>query len=182
MRIGELARATGLAPSAIRFYEEEGLLPAARRLSGRRVFDDTAVTHLTVVQLAKDAGFTLAEIRRLVNEFGKNRWRSQAERKLGEVRLAAARLQTMAQLLEKLLRCECPDIDFCGRTIRRSMATEAAPSTSKRRRSRPSRVLQGGDGVSLAKWPGESVSRSGRPARALSKSRSRSALGGMLRR
>src|SRR6266508_3671989 len=104
MRIGELARATGLAPSAIRFYEEEGLLPAARRL---------------------------------VNEFGKNRWRSQAERKLGEVRLAAARLQTMAQLLEKLLRCECPDIDFCGRTIRRSMATEAAPSTSKRRRSRP---------------------------------------------
>jgi MerR family redox-sensitive transcriptional activator SoxR len=137
MRIGELARATGLAPSAIRFYEEEGLLPAARRLSGRRVFDDTALTHLTVVQLAKDAGFTLAEIRRLVNEFGKNRWRSLAERKLGEVRLAAARLQTMAQLLEKLLRCECPDVDFCGRTIRRSMAAKAAPST-KRRRSRPS--------------------------------------------
>ena len=124
MRIGELARATGLAPSAIRFYEEEGLLPEARRLSGRRVFDDTALTHLT-------------EIRLLVNEFGKNRWRSQAERKLGEVRLAAARLQTMAQLLEKLLRCECPDVDFCGRTIRRSMATKAAPST-KRRRSRPS--------------------------------------------
>ena len=50
---------------------------------------------------------------------------------VGEVRLAAARLQTMAQLLEKLLRCECPDIDFCGRTIRRSMATEATPSKSR---------------------------------------------------
>jgi MerR family redox-sensitive transcriptional activator SoxR len=133
MRIGELARATGLAPSAIRFYEEEGLLPAARRLSGRRVFDDTALTHLTVVQLAKDAGFTLAEIRRLVNEFGKNRWRSQAERKLGEVRLAAARLQTMTRLLEKLLRCDCPDIDFCGRTIRRLRARPSGPTRQRRR-------------------------------------------------
>jgi MerR family redox-sensitive transcriptional activator SoxR len=135
MRIGELARATGLAPSAIRFYEEEGLLPAARRLSGRRVFDDTALTHLTVVQLAKDAGFTLAEIRSLVNEFGKNRWRSLAERKLGQVRLAAARLQTMAELLEKLLRCDCPDIDFCGRTVRRSMTRSGGPSRQRRGRN-----------------------------------------------
>ena len=49
MRIGELARATGLAPSAIRFYEEEGLLPAARRLSGRRVFDDTVTIELRAI-------------------------------------------------------------------------------------------------------------------------------------
>jgi MerR family redox-sensitive transcriptional activator SoxR len=131
MRIGELAQTTGLAPSAIRFYEGEGLLPTARRLSGRRVFDETALDHLTVVQLAKDAGFTLAEIRRLVNEFGKNRWRSLAERKLGEVRLAAARLKTMTRLLERLLRCDCPDIDFCGRTIRRSTARS---SRHRRRR------------------------------------------------
>jgi MerR family redox-sensitive transcriptional activator SoxR len=137
MRIGELARATGLAASAIRFYEEKGLLPATRRLSGRRVFDDTALTHLTVVQLAKDAGFTLAEIRLLVNEFGKNRWRSQAERKLGEVRLAAARLQTMAQLLEKLLRCECPDIDFCGRAIRRSTTRPGGPTRRRRGQNGP---------------------------------------------
>ncbi len=122
MGIGELSRKTGLAPSAIRFYEQEGLIPRAERLAGRRVFDERALAHLTVVQLAKDAGFTVAEIRRLVGEFGKNRWRSLAERKLGEVRCAAERLQTMTILLEKLLRCDCPDIDFCGRTIRRSMA------------------------------------------------------------
>ena len=137
MRIGELARTTGLAPSAIRFYEEEGLLPTARRLSGRRVFDQTALDHLTVVRLAKDAGFTLAEIRRLVNEFGKNRWRSMAERKLGEVRLAAAHLETMTRLLEKLLRCDCPNIDFCGRTIRRSMARPSGPTRQRRGRNGP---------------------------------------------
>ena len=114
MRIGELARRTGLAPSAIRFYEGEGLLPTVRRLSGRRVFDETALDHLTVVQLAKDAGFTLAEIRRLVNEFGKNRWRSLAERKLGEVRLAAARLQTMTGFSKSSSAATAPTLTFAA--------------------------------------------------------------------
>ena len=144
MRIGELSRTTGLAASAIRFYEGEGLLPKARRLSGRRVFDETALDQLTVVQLAQDAGFTLAEIRRLVNDFGENRWRNLAERKLGEVRLAAARLQTMTRLLEKLLRCDCPDIDFCGRTIRGSMARRP-PSPSL------ARNLAGATGARLSR-------------------------------
>ena len=137
MRIGELAKRTGLAPSAIRFYEEQRLLPTARRLSGRRDFDATALTQLTVVQLAKDAGFTLAEVRSLLNEFGKNRWRSLAERKLVEVRAAAARLRQMTLLLEKLLRCDCPDIDFCGQTIRRSMVRSNGPARRRRGRNGP---------------------------------------------
>jgi MerR family transcriptional regulator, redox-sensitive transcriptional activator SoxR len=137
MRIGELAKRTGLAPSAIRFYEEQGLLPTAPRLSGRREFDAAALAHLTVLQLAKDAGFTLAEVRCLVNEFGKNRWRSLAERKLVEVRVAAARLQEMTFLLEKLLRCDCPDIDFCGQTIRRSMSRSNGSSRRSRGRNGP---------------------------------------------
>ena len=119
MRIGDLSRLTGIPSSAIRFYEEQGLLPRPARLAGRRVFDDRAVTHLAVVQLAKDAGFTLAEIRQLVMEFGRNRWRRLAERKLGEIQIAAEGLRTMTLLLEKLLRCKCPDIEFCGRAIRR---------------------------------------------------------------
>ncbi|HSS45290.1 MAG TPA: MerR family transcriptional regulator, partial [Thermoanaerobaculia bacterium] len=95
MLIGELSRRTGISPSAIRFYEEVGLLPRPVRLAGRRVFDDRSLAHLVVVQLAKGAGFTLAEIRRLVTEFGKNRWRSLAERKLVEVHTASERLRIM---------------------------------------------------------------------------------------
>ena len=120
MRIGELSRRTGIAPSAIRFYEERGLLPRAARLSGRRDFDERSLAHLVVVQLAKDAGFTLAEIHQLVMEFGASRWRRLAERKLGEVLVAAERLRAMTQLLEKLLKCKCPDIDFCGRAVART--------------------------------------------------------------
>jgi MerR family redox-sensitive transcriptional activator SoxR len=120
MTIGELSRRTGLSPSALRFYERERLIPAPSRSSGRRVFDEDAVSQLVVVRLARDAGFTIAEVRRLVTEFGRERWRRLAERKLSEIRSAAGRLRVMTALLEKLLDCDCPDIEFCGRALERS--------------------------------------------------------------
>jgi MerR family transcriptional regulator, redox-sensitive transcriptional activator SoxR len=122
MLIGELSRRAGIAPSAIRYYEDQGLLPRAGRVSGRRVFDDRSLANLMVVRLAGDAGFTLAEIRQLVTEFGKNRWRRLAQRKLGEIQAASERLRSMTVLLEKLLECKCPDIEFCGKAIEKSAA------------------------------------------------------------
>jgi len=119
MTIGELARRTGLARSAIRYYEQERLIPRAARVSGRRVFDEASLAQLEVVQLARDAGFRLSEIRRLVTEFGRDRWRRLAVQKLAEVQATAERLRAMAELLEKLVGCECPDIEFCGRALRR---------------------------------------------------------------
>ena len=65
MTIGELARRTGLSPSAIRYYEQERLIPQARRVSGRREFEEGVLAQLVVVQLARNAGFTIAEVRRL---------------------------------------------------------------------------------------------------------------------
>ncbi len=122
MRIGELARRSGLRPSAIRYYEQVGLLPRAPRQSGRRDFDEESQARLAVVRLAKETGFTLAEIRRLLTEFGEQRWRRLADRKLEEIRATIERLGTMTVLLEKLLRCKCPDVEFCGRVIRRNAA------------------------------------------------------------
>jgi MerR family redox-sensitive transcriptional activator SoxR len=130
MLIGEFSRRAGIAPSAVRYYEEQGLLPRVARVSGRRVFDDGLLANLMVVRLAGDAGFTLAEIRQLVTEFGQNRWRRLAQRKLGEVRAASERLRSMTALLEKLLHCKCPDIEFCGRAIEKSGA-------ARKRRIRP---------------------------------------------
>ncbi|HEX4440240.1 MAG TPA: MerR family transcriptional regulator [Thermoanaerobaculia bacterium] len=117
MRIGELASRTGLAASAIRFYEAEGLLRPPARRGGRRVFDESAAAQIEVVRLAAETGFTLAEIRQLVTGFGENRWRRLAERKIAEIREAAERLGTMEDLLLRLVRCECPDIDECGRAL-----------------------------------------------------------------
>ena len=126
MTIGELSRRTGLSSSAIRYYEAERLIPAPRRRSGRREFDGGVRSQLVVVRLARDAGFSIAEVRRLVTEFGRERWRRLAERKLVEIGETAERLRAMSGLLEKLLGCECPDIEFCGRALSRARKKSVA--------------------------------------------------------
>lgn len=63
MRIGELARRTGLSISRIRFYEAQGLLPTApRETNGYRSYGEDAVAILYFVDQAQRLGFSLAEI------------------------------------------------------------------------------------------------------------------------
>jgi MerR family redox-sensitive transcriptional activator SoxR len=135
MLIGELAERTGLAASAIRYYERQGLIPPARRVAGRRQFDEGDLAPLQVVQLAIDAGFTLAETRRLVRDFGRDRWRRLAQKKRIEIRATAARLETMDKLLAKLLTCECPSLEVCGRVI------SGKRPPRQRARSQPARSI-----------------------------------------
>ncbi|MGJ7505425.1 MerR family transcriptional regulator [Variovorax sp. ZT5P49] len=60
MKIGELAAATGVAASAIRFYEKSGLLPAAQRGSnGYRSYSSDAIERLRLIQIAQSLGFSL---------------------------------------------------------------------------------------------------------------------------
>jgi len=64
MKIGEVSTRTGIAPSAIRFYEASGLLPpAGRGANGYRVYDDETVQRLLMIQLAQRLGFTLEALR-----------------------------------------------------------------------------------------------------------------------
>lgn len=65
--IGALAERTGLAVSAIRYYEEVGLLPPAhRRPSGHRVYDASAQQLLTLIRHCRDFGFSIEETKALV--------------------------------------------------------------------------------------------------------------------
>jgi len=69
MTIGELARKVGVNVQTIRYYEREGLLPDAHRWpdSGYRDFDDKALLCLQFIRSAKDLGFTLREIKELLD-------------------------------------------------------------------------------------------------------------------
>ncbi|HUR03485.1 MAG TPA: MerR family transcriptional regulator [Nonomuraea sp.] len=60
--IGEVARRSGLAPSALRFYERKGLITAVGRNGLRRTYLPETLERLALVTCARDAGFTLAEI------------------------------------------------------------------------------------------------------------------------
>lgn len=69
MKIGELARRTGLAPSTIRFYESKGLLNAvSRQDNGYREYPTEAVAVLSIIVNAQQTGFTLDEIKQVMPE------------------------------------------------------------------------------------------------------------------
>jgi MerR family transcriptional regulator, redox-sensitive transcriptional activator SoxR len=140
MPIGSVARRTGLEVSAIRYYEEAGLIPPPRRVGGKRMFDDSVFEAIALVRLAQDAGFTLAEARELVSGFEKStpasaRWQTMARRKLVDVTERIERAQRMKEVLERLLRCRCETLGQCVRARTEALiaAGEVAGRPSRRR-------------------------------------------------
>jgi MerR family redox-sensitive transcriptional activator SoxR len=136
MTIGDVARATGVAPSAIRFYESKGLLSAAGRTGGKRNFGSESVDALKVIRMARELGFTLADIQLLLTGFSDDtppsvRWRELASRKLLEVNSVLQRASAMKSLLEKGLRCDCISVHDC-------LAYDCAPPVTLTRRTRSS--------------------------------------------
>jgi MerR family redox-sensitive transcriptional activator SoxR len=118
MTIGQVARQVGIATSAIRYYEEIGLLPPPARVNGHRRYDWSAVQRLCVVEYAQRAGFTLGEIRELFFGFAAGthpnaRWEELARRKLAELEAQAARIRSMRALLSEGLGCGCLTMEQC---------------------------------------------------------------------
>jgi DNA-binding transcriptional MerR regulator len=67
MKIGELAKMTGITPSRIRFYEAEGLLPRpSRQGNGYRTYSAQAADLLKIIDNAQRTGFSLEQIRRFL--------------------------------------------------------------------------------------------------------------------
>jgi MerR family transcriptional regulator, redox-sensitive transcriptional activator SoxR len=118
MTIGTVSRATGVAPSAIRFYESEGLLPEAGRSAGKRTFTSESIDAIRVIRMARDLGFALSDVHLLLSGFSADtppstRWRELADRKLAEVNAILQRATAMKGLLEKGLRCDCLSVHDC---------------------------------------------------------------------
>jgi MerR family transcriptional regulator, redox-sensitive transcriptional activator SoxR len=133
MTIGDVARRAGVRPSAIRFYERSGVLPPARRASGQRRYDPAVLKLLAVVTLAREAGFTIREIRALVRDFTPDttasiRWRSIAAAKLQELDNVLQRTKLMRSVVSAMMECRCRTLEDCGELImRRSDCAPRAP-------------------------------------------------------
>ncbi|OCQ99608.1 hypothetical protein BCD64_10165 [Nostoc sp. MBR 210] len=75
MLIGELSKKTGLSKDTIRFYEKIGLIAANERQAGSRIYKEFSVEtieHLRLINQGKALGFTLNEIKQLIDEWGSN--------------------------------------------------------------------------------------------------------------
>lgn len=117
--IGELARRTGVRTSAIRYYEDAGVLPKPARSSGRRRYDAEAVRLIEVLKFAQQTGFTLEEIKTLFHGFRSGhqlnaRWQVLARKKIEELDAQVRRIQGMRRTLELGLKCGCIRIEDCA--------------------------------------------------------------------
>jgi DNA-binding transcriptional MerR regulator len=115
LTIGQLASATGVAPSALRYYEELELLLPATRESGQRRYAPMAIGVVGAIVLLRDLGFTLAEIQRYIA--GRSRapdaWRTLAEAKLAELDRRIADAQAARVAIEHSLDCPQDDLLAC---------------------------------------------------------------------
>jgi MerR family redox-sensitive transcriptional activator SoxR len=117
-RIGDVANRTGTAASAIRYYEKEGLILKADRRGNARVYGEDIFDRLALIDLAKSAGFTVAETRDLVRGISKRtapgpRLRAMAQKKLGEVEARITEAERMRIILQRMMGCECPTFKEC---------------------------------------------------------------------
>lgn len=119
LSIGELARRTGVRASAIRYYEDVGVLPKPARSSGRRRYDAEALRLIEVLKFARQTGFTLEEIRTLFQGFRSGsqlnaRWQVLARKKIEELDAQLRRIRNMRRTLELGLKCGCIRIEDCA--------------------------------------------------------------------
>jgi MerR family redox-sensitive transcriptional activator SoxR len=115
LTIGELARRAGVATSAVRYWEELGLLPAPIRVSGQRRYTESAVELVVVILLLRDVGFSLAEQQALMasHGFAGDEWERLAKRKVAELDAQIAKAQTAREAIEHALHCPHEDISEC---------------------------------------------------------------------
>ncbi len=123
LRIGEVAARAGIAASAIRYYEDEGLLPKPPRRHGWRAYDESVLDRLRLIDLAKRAGFRVPEIKQLLAGFARKtppgeRWRRLTAAKMDELDARIAETERMKRVLQRVRRCRCPSLDDCGRALR----------------------------------------------------------------
>ena len=113
--IGELARRTGTATSALRYYERIGLLSPAERAGQRRHYRPSSAERVALIRLCQDAGFTLAEIARLLAAWNRGRqaWDRLAERKIAELDARIADAQRAKKLITHALECPHRDLLAC---------------------------------------------------------------------
>jgi DNA-binding transcriptional MerR regulator len=124
--IGEVSRRTGLAPSALRYYEAEGLIRSRTRSGLRRPFDAAALERLAVIRRFRHAGFRLAEIKQLLATEGDPSWKALGRTKHAELGRQIAHLTAVRDALEHALQCPSPNLFQCPH-FRRSLALVPLP-------------------------------------------------------
>lgn len=113
--IGEVAKRSGVASSALRYYEKCELINAGAKIGGRRHYPLSVLRRLSVIKVCQHIGFSLAEISELLNGSlaSNGAWRRLAMSKRRDLQARIGQLESLLKLLEHTLGCECHALDDC---------------------------------------------------------------------
>lgn len=119
LSIGEVARRTGLSVSAIRFYEERGLVASVRNSGGQRRFARSDIRRLSFVMIAQQMGFSIDRIGKALSSLPlhkaptKSQWSKIAENFQSDLQDRIATLSRMSEKLGGCIGCGCLSLDQC---------------------------------------------------------------------
>jgi len=119
LSIGQLAKRTGLAVSALRYYEAQGLLTASRNAGGQRRFARSSIRRVSFVLIAQQLGYPLEQIRGLLASLPAERTPTQKDwAKMSKTFRSSLdeRIATLTRLRERLdgcIGCGCLSLANC---------------------------------------------------------------------
>ena len=117
--IGQIAKRTGIAVSALRFYEESGLLQPQRNSSGHRRYRRADIRRVSFILVAQKLGFTLPEIRQQLNALPDARtptkadWTKLSKQFRVEIDERIAALEQLRDTLDGCIGCGCLSLQRC---------------------------------------------------------------------
>jgi MerR family redox-sensitive transcriptional activator SoxR len=133
LTIGELAERTGIAPSALRFYEQRGLIHAERTGAGHRRFARATIRRVAFVVFAQRIGLTLEEVRRELDRLpadrapGKADWAKLSATWTGRIDAQIAELERLRDGLTDCIGCGCLSLERCALANPGDRAGRAGP-------------------------------------------------------
>ncbi|MFT4962173.1 MAG: MerR family redox-sensitive transcriptional activator SoxR [Paracoccaceae bacterium] len=120
LSIGEIASRTGIAVSAIRYYEDERLIRPTRSPSGHRRFKRADIRRITFIKIVQKFGFSLPEIREVLNRLPDGRtptakdWASISRQIRVKLEQRIVEMETLRDKLDGCIGCGCLSLKKCA--------------------------------------------------------------------
>lgn len=142
MDISEVAKRTGVSPSALRYYEKRGLITSVGRSGARRIFAPDVQERLALIALGQSAGLSLDEIAQMLLSDGRPRVdRALLSRRADELDARIHQLTAMRDGLRHAADCSAEDHMECPKFLR-LLGIEASRRAGQRRQPRNLPVSQ----------------------------------------
>ncbi|MFE2755831.1 MerR family transcriptional regulator [Actinosynnema sp. NPDC059335] len=112
-----MAEESGVAPSALRYYERVGLIEEGPKIGGKRHYPRDVLDRLSVIRICQNIGFSLTEISSLLREADESggSWHQVAARRRARIQREIEQRQAWLDTLDATLACGCAQLLKCPR-------------------------------------------------------------------